>query len=280
MTAPAKKLAPLNDQIVVAVARLVDDAQTETRTPSHSDLEYQINRAGLRAGDPKQQGNLVGKEKRIRAVLSWALEHDLPHGQEFVAQLIAHLQGCGGFRSASPNFVGADAIENARAAFRAQGFELTVDGDLRAPVLESLAGTQLSDALMLYVTRAQRGAEDAALLTGTGKDLLEATAAHVCVEIWNSYSTTSNFPTLLGQAFAALGFATSQDKPQPGEPPQRRVERALFDLGCAVNGLRNKQGTGHGRPWLPAVSDAEARTAVEAMGLVAEHMLAALRARK
>jgi hypothetical protein len=45
--------APLNDAIIVALARLVDDSQTETREPSHSDIEFQINRAGLAAGDPK-----------------------------------------------------------------------------------------------------------------------------------------------------------------------------------------------------------------------------------
>ena len=216
MTAATKRLAPLNDQIVIAVARLVDDAQAKTRAPSHSDLEYQINRAGLRAGDPNQQGNVVGKAKRIRAVLNRALVNDLPRGQEFVAQLIAHLQGCGGFRPPSPNFVGADAIENARAAFRAQGFELTADGDLRAPVLESLAGTQLTEALTLYVVRAQRGAEDAALLTGTGKDLLEATAAHVCVrgvELIQHYVEFSDPPR--------PGVRCSRLRNHPGQSPRR-----------------------------------------------------------
>jgi hypothetical protein len=43
-----------------------------------------------------------------------------------------------------------------------------------------------------------------------------------------------------------------------------------------VNTLRNKQGTGHGRPFLPTVTSAEARTAVEGMGLVAERLLSLL----
>ena len=64
--------APVNDAIIVAVARLVDDAQSGTREPSHSDLEFQINRAGLSDGDPKVQGQVVGKAKRVRATLSWA----------------------------------------------------------------------------------------------------------------------------------------------------------------------------------------------------------------
>jgi len=34
--------APVNDAIIVAVAQLVNDAQSGTREPSHSDLEFQI----------------------------------------------------------------------------------------------------------------------------------------------------------------------------------------------------------------------------------------------
>lgn len=63
--------APITDSVIIAFARLVDDAQSETREPSHSDLEFQINRARLTAGDPKAQGQLVGKAKRIRA--EWML---------------------------------------------------------------------------------------------------------------------------------------------------------------------------------------------------------------
>lgn len=269
--------APLTDAVIVAVARIVDDSQAETRSPSHSDIEFQINRAGLIGADPKTQGQTVGKAKRVRATLSWALENDLAKGEQLVANLIAHIRGCGGFRESSPNFVGHDAITDAADAFRSEGYELGHDGDLRPLLLESLAGAQLTAALESYARRAKRGTADAALLIGTGKDLLEATAAHVLVEKWGSHSTQSNFPTLLGQAFTALGFSTPAEGQKPGESPQRAVERALYELGCSVNRLRNKQGTGHGRPWLPTVTDAEAHTAVEAMGVISEFMLSGLK---
>ena len=69
-------MTPLNDAIVAAVAELVDDSQLgQRRDPSHSDLEFLINRAHLRAGDPNQNGQVVGKAKRMRGTLSWALEH-------------------------------------------------------------------------------------------------------------------------------------------------------------------------------------------------------------
>jgi hypothetical protein len=134
----------------------------------------------------------------------------------------------------------------------------------------------LSAALESYARRAQRGSDDAALLVGTGKDLLEATAAYVLNEKYGQYQGHANFPTLLGQAFTALGLATPQSPPQPGEAPQRRVERALYEAGCAVNSLRNKTGTGHGRPFLTTLSDAEGRAAVQLVGVISELLLQTL----
>lgn len=269
------KAAPLSDAILVAVAKLVDDAG-QPREPAHSEIEFQIDRVNLKCADPNRQGKVVGKEKRVRAVLSWALEHQLENGEKLVGGLLSTIQGCGGFREESSNFVGREAIANAASAFRAEGFELSSDGEIRPLVLENLSGVQLTEALKSYVRRACRGVEDAALVTGTGKDLLEATAAHVITVKWGAYSSQDNFPTLLGQAFTAAGLATTQNKKVPGEAALRDVERALYELGCAVNRLRNKEGTGHGRPWLPSVTRGQGRRATEAMGLIAEHLLAAL----
>lgn len=265
---------PLSDAIIVAVSRLVDDAQSETREPSHSGLEFQIQRTGLIRGDPKAQGHNVGKAKRVRSVLSWALENNVQGGRRFVASLISFIRGCGGFRETSTNFVGVEAMRDATDAFRAEGYELASDGSLRPLLLDNLSGTALTEALDAYVRRAKRGASDAALVTGTGKDLLEAVATHVLQERWSSVPPGSNFPMLLGQAFVALELATLPETKQPGEPVQRRLERALYEAGCAVNQLRNKEGTGHGRPWLPSISDFEARTAIELMGVISEYILA------
>lgn len=271
-------IPPLTDTILVAISRLVDDAQVETREPSHSDIEYEIKRTNLQNGDPKVQGQLVGKAKRVRSTLSWALENNPDNGAKFVLNLVSHVKACGGFREGSSNFVGKEAIQNAIFAFKAVGFELTIEGELFPLLLDNLDGAELTAALEAYVRRAKRGAEDAALVTGTGKDLLEATAAHILVEKWGSYPSSANFPGILGQAFVALGFATPEDIPKPGEPATRRVERALYTVGCAVNSLRNKEGTGHGRPWMPSVTIDQAKLAVQQMGVIAEYMLAALKA--
>ena len=266
-------MTPLNDAIVAAVAEFVDDSQSDQRRdPSHSDLEFLINRAGLKAGDPKQNGQVVGKAKRIRGTLSWALEHEPESGGKLVFSLVNHIRGQGGFRRESPNFVGRDAIETAINVFDSEGFQLSLDGELRPKLLDNLSGTDLTDALDSYVRRAKRGSDDAALVTGTGKDLLEAVAAHVLRQRYGSYSQTSNFPTLLGQAFSALNLSTSQSGASNGHPMQR-IENAMYELACAINQLRNKQGTGHGRPWLPNVTEAEARTVTEFMGITAEYLL-------
>jgi hypothetical protein len=51
----------------------------------------------------------------------------------------------------------------------------------------------------------------------------------------------------------------------------------LYEAGCAVNALRNKTGTGHGRPFVPSVSDDEARAAVQLIGIVSRLLLRALK---
>ena len=265
--------APLSDSIIFAIAKLVDDAQTETREPSHSDLEFQINRLRLTAGDPKAQGQLVGKAKRVRGVLSWALESNPSGGEAFVDSLLSILRASGGFRPSSPNYVGAEAVTNAIAAFSGAGFTLTSDGEIQPQILDNLSGAALSVALESYIRRAKRGAEDAALLSGTSKDLLEATAAHILVERNGSYPQGANFEGLLGMAFVAIDLATPQHPVQAGEPPQRKAERAMFSLACGVNAMRNKLGTGHGRRWLTNITDAEARAAIQFMGTIAEWLL-------
>jgi len=265
--------APLNDAIVVAIAQMVDDAQTGRRDPSHYEIDQEVKRFGLSAGDPKAQGQTVGKAKRVRGILNWAIENDLDSGRSFTYSMVGIVRGHGGFRDTAPNYVGKDIIDNLVSAFAAEGYDLSSDGELRARLLDNLSGTALTDALSAYVRRAKRGADDAALVTGTGKDLLEAVAAHILQQKYGGYSATSNFPTLLGQTFVALGLATPNDPVLPGDGPYRRIERAMYELACGINQLRNKQGTGHGRPWMPIVTETEAKMAIETMGVIAERLL-------
>ena len=271
---------PINDTIIAAMAQLIDDSRARTggdyRDPTHSDIDFYVGQAGLKGFDPKLQGQIIGKAKRIRAVLHEALEHDPQAGSKFIAALLSKVRACGGFREGSDNYVGAEAIANAKDAFEAEGFVLSLDGSIAPKVLSALRGADLTSALRGYAARAQKGSEDAALLAGTGKDLMEATAAHVLETINGSYPQGANFHALIGMAFMALGLAVPEMPVEPGESPVKSMERGLFQAAIAVNKLRNKQGTGHGRPWLPTITDEEAKASIEIMGCVSAYVLAKL----
>jgi hypothetical protein len=266
---PVATLPPLSDSIITALGRLVDDYESP-REPSHSDITTQMRRAGVDSADPPERR---GKEKRVRAVLGWAIENDEAAGRKFVSYLVAEVRGCGGFRQGSPNYVGSDPIENARAAFRSEGFDLATDGSLLPVGFDGLVGPEATEVLRAYARRAARGGDDDPLVVGTSKDMLEATAAHVLREKWGSYEERADFPTLLGQAFTALGLMTTATQPQAGEPRTCRVERSMYEAGCAINGLRNKEGTGHGRPWASSVTPAESRAAIRTMGTISDYLL-------
>ena len=268
-------MGPLSDAIITVMARLVDDGQDEVkRQPTHSELEAEFRRSGVLDGDPNQgSGRPVGKAKRVRGVLSWALENNPSRGERLVYLLMAMIRAKGGFRPTSSNFVGEEAVRDARDVFREEGYDLGGDGTLLPFLLDGLSGAELTRALRTYVRRAKRGANDAALVTGTGKDLVEATAKHVLADRFGHEGGMTNFPTLLGQAFVAVGLAFEWAE---GGPAHQRVEAALFELACAANMLRNKEGIGHGRPFPSHVTEKQSRAAIESMGLVAELLLNAL----
>lgn len=271
---------PVDDTVIYALAQLVDDAQTERRDPSHSDIEFQIKKAGLEHADPNKEGPPVGKAKRVRAVLTWSLENKPESSEIFTAGMISSIKACGGFREDSPNYTGGDAIKNLSDALKPLAILLVEDGSLTPLALETLSGENLTEALQTYAHRAKKGIEDAALVVGTSKDLMEAVAAHVLQELWGQYPTTDNFPTLLGQAFTALDMSTPVEKEKSGEHPRKNMERKMYDLACAINRLRNKQGTGHGRPWLPDLDQNEAKAAIEFIGTISERMLYKLKQKK
>lgn len=265
---------PITDLIVAAVSKMIDDSQAGAyREPTHSDLDFYIGRCNLSSVDPKMQGQTVGKAKRVRAVLSWALDNDPAAGGKLITALISKIRASGGFRENSENYVGKEVIVRAIDAFSSEGYVLAMDGDLRPKNLATLSGCDLTEALRAYARRAMKGAEDAALLSGTGKDLLEATAAHVISVKFGVYPQHANFPTLLGQAFIALGLATSADPSSSVEAPGRVMERGMYQAAVGVNRLRNKEGTGHGRPWAPGITKEEAAAAIELAGVIAGYML-------
>lgn len=271
---------PISDSIVVAISKLVDDSQVESREPTHSEIEFQIHKSGLKEADPKFQGQTVGKAKRLRGTLYWALEHNLEAGSKLIELMLAQIRAVGGFRPTSPNYVGKEQVLNAISAFDAEGYSLSEDGDIRPKALETLSGANLTEALEAYARRAIKGSEDAALLSGTGKDLLEATAKHIIQTKYGSVQTNANFPTLLGQAYIALDMATPEHPKCSGEPIIKDYERAIYHMAIAINRVRNKEGTGHGRLKVSDLKGYEGLSLIQSVGMIADFLLNRLKSHR
>lgn len=264
---------PITDTIIIAISKLIDDAQVDSREPTHYDLETQIKKAELIAVDPKAQGHTFGKAKRIRAILNWAIDNDTQKGSVLISLILSQVRAVGGFRESSPNFVGTEQIQNSISAFETENFVLLENGEIQPKVLETLSGKHLTEALKKYAERAKQGSEDAALLSGTGKDLIEATAKHIIQTKFGGLQGNANFPTLLGQTYAALKMSTPEDTKVPNEPAIKDYERAIFNLAIMINRVRNKEGTGHGRLCITELSDNESHSIIQSVGIVADFLL-------
>ena len=70
-----------------------------------------------------------------------------------------------------------------------------------------------------------------------------------------------------------VGPATPASPCGPGAARECKAGGGMLALGSGINTMRNKLGTGHGRPWLPNITDTEARAAIQFMGTIAEWML-------
>ena len=192
-----------------------------------------------------------------------------------MTQLIGQVRGFGGFLEGNDNFIGEEAIKGMIAVLRDEGFALMSDGQLLPQSLDSLNERDLTDALRGYVRRAVRGDQDAALIAGTSKDLLEATAKHFLKMRGVPFGEKANFPQLMTSVFNLL--ATS-DPAMSGH--YDKMLKAITDMAIAVNALRNKEGTGHGRLWLTELTPQQARTAVQFSGVIAEFLLDLLQSDK
>lgn len=97
---------------------------------------------------PKTQGALVGKAKRVTAVLNWAIENDKKSGSRLIELLLSQIKGVGGFRESSQNFIGKEQIQNAMDAFKSGHYILSESGNISAIILDTLSGKNLTSALL------------------------------------------------------------------------------------------------------------------------------------
>ncbi|WP_155726851.1 hypothetical protein [Mycobacterium avium] len=183
--------------------------------PSHDQLDQAFLRHGLADGDPApggrtSQGATLGKTKRIRRVFVYATDRRVSAGLPLAKEIVALLRAEGAFSSSLPGYAGEQKISRLTSAFKGFGMTLAEGGELRPTVIDNLAGTDLTEALRMYVQRINLNPDDAPLQVGTGKELDEAVARHVLEERTGSYpvgGSAGSFPVTLASAFATLGFA-------------------------------------------------------------------------
>ena len=263
----------LTDELASVLPRFCEDQ----RGPSHDELDRLLRRAGFdigRVGARRVDGELVGKMKRLRDAFGFALDNAPDRGWQLVVAFVPALKAAGRFRVGTEDYVGETIVSAAREAFSSIGYELDAEGNLRPRLIEDLGSLEANAVLLTYIRRAQRGATDAALVTGTAKDLLEATARHVLFRQTADYRPKDDFPTTLYGAFYALGLQPAPLLlPQLASDPHVAVEQCMYLLANAVNRLRNKEGTGHGRATPADLTEREARLSIQAMGLISQFML-------
>jgi len=264
-------------QLNRALASTIDQLVDANRPPSHDELTHVFRSAGILHADPARAGEKVGKVKRVRTVASWCLSHDVRAGWRLLEALVSAVRAEGGFSPHSAGFVGDEVVANLRRALQEVGFTVSDGGELIPQLLESVPEVDQNAALAQYASRLRRGALDSPLVTGTGKDLLEATARHVLVQNHGAYDARMGFPGTLFNAYAALGLCSPPGQLIQGrlldEDPAGQLEQTVFLLAVAVNRLRNAEGTGHGRPFLPSVTPRQAELASQAIALAAELLL-------
>jgi hypothetical protein len=267
----------ISTEIASVVARFFADG----KGPTHDELTMYFRMTGLSAADPGTKtadGTPIGKLKRVRRVLNHAIDHDPDAGGRLVQLLVDSVRANGGFREGTDGFVGAEVMDQARRGFASIGYEFDAEGHVRQAMLENLQGADLTEALWAYVRRARSGGSDAAHVVGTVKDLSEAIARHVLQETVGGYSKGMNFPGTLYQAYDRLGLRPPPPAmlDQLDEDARIAAQQALYLLACAVNKLRNQQGTGHGRPEPSRLSALDGRISAQASGLIGELLLTAL----
>lgn len=266
------RLISLDTSILVSFARLFEQSSLVYRKPSHSEISKVLQDLNIADLDPKIADPSLNKVKRVEFLLYTLTSEDIDStkGQDLFFRLLDLLRGYRGFRADSDNYVGKEAFENFKYVLKSSGIFIDDGGNIIPVILDSLTESEYEEALLKYIRRAKKGSMDAALLVGTSKDLLEAVSYHVIFKKMGTYKQ-KHFPTLLGLAFNCLGMTTPADKGEFSHV--ERMESSFYELGCSINNLRNREGTGHGRPFLPSIADHEATAAIESMGMISEYMM-------
>jgi hypothetical protein len=268
----------LNQDVAAALSRFF----TGGAGPTHAELDDLFRRHGLAHADPKLVDAGVTKEVRVRAVLTEGVAAAPEVADGLVHTLLAGMRTRGCFEAGGDHYpVGGPAVIGAaQRAFRQLGWDLDDEGQLAPAVLTGLDHHARRRAIEAAIERIRRAPDDAALLIGSAKELLETTSRYVLEEIGQPARANADFPELLHMARDRLDLLPQRvSQTSPAGKTVREVYDGLWKVAKAVNELRNTEGTGHGRTTLPTVAPQTARVVVQAAGLLSALLLDTLDAR-
>lgn len=263
---------PVSEEIAAVLSRLYDRRYD---SPSHQELDEVFAAASCVDHDPKRllPNDNVGKGRRVRSVVSAVAQGGSGDAPRLVEGLLARLRAFGAFDANSEHYGGDDLVEDAIRAFRGHGWSLDRSGRLAPMVIGDLPFSQQRPALNLLIERAQRAADDAPLLLGTAKELLESTSRYVLELTGIQARDNADFDELVYLARDRLSLLPQQAPPGSTEESLREVYDGLWKVARHINALRNAEGTGHGRNRLPATDERAARSMVRASAVLAGLML-------
>lgn len=259
---------PVNGEVVAALCAFVKGGAG----PSHSSLTSAFLAAGLANLTPYVPGSLqnLNKVERITEAGRAVWRHPTG-GRRLVEELLSVYRVSGIF--AEPNLDMDKSV--LRSALQQQGWALDEEGRLE-PLGEIHLEVGDRQALNDQLNRLRRNTEDAALLLGTAKELLESVGKFVLEEGNRLPDRKMDFPEVMTLAMEQLGLMPVQvDASTEGGKQIRKVYQAIRTVVEAINELRNEHGTGHGRTLPSGVSVEAARFMIRQATIVAEMLLAA-----
>ena len=268
----------LNQDVAAALSRFF----TGGAGPTHAELDGLFASHGLAHADPRRVDAAATKEVRVRAVLTEGIAAPPEVANGLVHTLLAGMRTRGCFDAGGDHYpVGGPAVVTAaQRAFRQLGWTLDDEGQLVPAVLTGLDHHSRRRAIEAAIERIRRAPDDAALLIGSAKELLETTSRYVLEEIGQPARGNADFPELLHMARDRLDLLPQRvAQTSPAARTVREVYDGLWKVAKAVNELRNTEGTGHGRTSLPTVAPHTARVVVQAAGLLSALLLDTLDAR-
>ena len=145
-------------------------------------------------------------------------------------------------------------IERVQDALTRSGIKRATDGALEVPASNLTSGMRLLDVpsagdIRLHVDRLARLNQEPEETIGSAKDLVEATAKHVLIELGEPIPGSADLAALSKHALHALHLHPGAIAPTAkGAAVTKRMLAGLHQIAVGLAELRNEgYGTGHGR---------------------------------